>query len=76
MAAGRMTREELLDAIRQEAIETVLVAMPDWYGRLLGKRLGGPRRASSGDRAWRRRDQPSETSPTGPASTPRPPRVR
>ena len=41
MAAGRMTREELLDAIRQEEIETVLVAMPDWYGRLLGKRLTG-----------------------------------
>ncbi len=41
MAAGRMTREELLDAIRQGAIETVLVAMPDWYGRLLGKRLTG-----------------------------------
>ena len=41
MAAGRMTREELLDAIRQEAVETILVAMPDWYGRLLGKRLTG-----------------------------------
>jgi glutamine synthetase len=41
MTAGRMTREELLDAIRQGAIETVLVAMPDWYGRLLGKRLTG-----------------------------------
>ena len=41
MAAGRMTREELLDAIRQETIETMLVAMPDWYGRLLGKRLTG-----------------------------------
>ena len=38
MGAGRMTREELLEAIRQEAIETILVAMPDWYGRLLGKR--------------------------------------
>src|SRR5262245_53034664 len=36
-----MTREELLDAIRQEEIETILVAMPDWYGRLLGKRLTG-----------------------------------
>ena len=41
MAAGRMTREELLDAIRQGTIETILVAMPDWYGRLLGKRLTG-----------------------------------
>ena len=41
MPAGRMTREELLDAIRKGAIETVLVAMPDWYGRLLGKRLTG-----------------------------------
>jgi len=41
MAAGRMTREELLDAIRQETIETILVALPDWYGRLMGKRLTG-----------------------------------
>ena len=37
--AGRLTREELLDAIEQETIETVLVAVPDWYGRLMGKRL-------------------------------------
>ena len=41
MTAGRMTREELLEAIRQGSIETILVAMPDWYGRLLGKRLTG-----------------------------------
>ena len=39
MATGRMTREELLEAIRQETVETVLVAVPDWYGRLMGKRL-------------------------------------
>jgi glutamine synthetase len=38
---GLLTREALLDAIRQETIETVLVAVPDWYGRLMGKRLTG-----------------------------------
>jgi len=38
-AAGLLTREELLDAIARETIETVLVAVPDWYGRLMGKRL-------------------------------------
>ena len=37
--AGRLTREELLDAIAHDTIETVLVAVPDWYGRLMGKRL-------------------------------------
>jgi glutamine synthetase len=36
---GSLTREELLAAIRDGAIETVMVALPDWYGRLLGKRL-------------------------------------
>src|SRR6476659_6612107 len=40
-SSGRLTREELLDAIGHETIETVLVAVPDWYGRLLGKRLTG-----------------------------------
>ena len=38
---GLLTREELLDAIAHDAIETVLVAVPDWYGRLVGKRLTG-----------------------------------
>jgi glutamine synthetase len=38
---GLLTREALLDAIRKETIETVLVAVPDWYGRLMGKRLTG-----------------------------------
>ena len=38
---GRLTVEELLDAIEKESIETVLVAVPDWYGRLMGKRLTG-----------------------------------
>ena len=37
--AGLLTREELLDAIAHDSIETVLVAVPDWYGRLMGKRL-------------------------------------
>jgi glutamine synthetase len=39
MDGGRFSREELLEAIRTEEIQTVLVALPDWYGRLLGKRL-------------------------------------
>ena len=38
---GRLSREQLLSAIGDGAIETVLVALPDWYGRLLGKRLTG-----------------------------------
>nr|MDQ2969897.1 glutamine synthetase [Acidobacteriota bacterium] len=36
-----LTREELLNAIEEGAIETVLAVVPDWYGRLLGKRLTG-----------------------------------
>jgi glutamine synthetase len=36
-----LTREGLLDAIEKEEIETVVVAVPDWYGRLMGKRLTG-----------------------------------
>ncbi|HEY3202078.1 MAG TPA: glutamine synthetase family protein [Thermoanaerobaculia bacterium] len=53
MAMGRLTREELLDAIQQEAIETVLVAVPDWYGRLMGKRLTGRFFAESvAERGW------------------------
>ena len=40
-ATGRLTREELIEAIQQETIETVVVAVPDWYGRLMGKRLTG-----------------------------------
>jgi glutamine synthetase len=48
-----MTREELLDAIRKETVETVLVAFPDWYGRLMGKRLTGRFFAESvADRGW------------------------
>ena len=38
---GALTVKELLDAIEKESIETVLVAVPDWYGRLMGKRLTG-----------------------------------
>ena len=40
-ASGRLTRDELLSAVREGAIETVLVALPDWYGRLMGKRVTG-----------------------------------
>ena len=38
---GRLTRDGLVDAIDRGTIETVIVAMPDWYGRLIGKRLTG-----------------------------------
>jgi glutamine synthetase len=41
MDEGRLTQEELVSAIREGSIETVLVALPDWYGRLMGKRLTG-----------------------------------
>jgi glutamine synthetase len=41
MDERRLTREELLSAIREGSIDTVLVALPDWYGRLMGKRLTG-----------------------------------
>ena len=35
---GLLTREELAAQVRDGAIETVLVAIPDMYGRLVGKR--------------------------------------
>ena len=38
---GGLTREDLMSAIEEGAIETVLAVVPDWYGRLLGKRLTG-----------------------------------
>src|SRR5580765_4225683 len=34
-----MTRADLEKAIRNDEIDTVLVVFPDWYGRLLGKRI-------------------------------------
>lgn len=36
-----MTREELVSAVADGSIDTVLAVMPDLYGRLLGKRLTG-----------------------------------
>ena len=39
--AGRLTREELDRLIASGEIESVLVAFPDFYGRLLGKRFVG-----------------------------------
>ena len=35
---GMLSREALAEAVRQGEIETVLVAFPDLYGRLVGKR--------------------------------------
>ena len=35
---GMLTREELAAQVRDGAVETVLVAIPDMYGRLVGKR--------------------------------------
>jgi glutamine synthetase len=40
-SAGMLDRAELERAIRQNEIETVLVVFPDWYGRLMGKRVSG-----------------------------------
>jgi glutamine synthetase len=39
---GRLTREALIQALEEEQIETVLVAFPDLYGRLVGKRITAP----------------------------------
>jgi glutamine synthetase len=39
---GRLTREALLEALADETLETVLVAFPDLYGRLVGKRITAP----------------------------------
>lgn len=38
---GRMTREELEQAIRAGEIDTVITVFPDLYGRLIGKRITG-----------------------------------
>jgi glutamine synthetase len=38
---GMLTREQLVDEIERGDIETVLVAFPDMYGRLMGKRITG-----------------------------------
>ena len=38
---GMLAREELIDLIHRHEIETVLLVFPDWYGRLLGKRITG-----------------------------------
>ncbi len=38
-AAGRLTMEELRQAVAEGAIDTVIVAMTDMQGRLIGKRL-------------------------------------
>ena len=35
---GRLTLESLADAALHGTIETVLIVIPDFYGRLLGKR--------------------------------------
>ena len=39
---GRLDRESLARAISDGAIETVVTAFPDLYGRLVGKRITGP----------------------------------
>lgn len=36
-----MSRTDLEKAIRNDDIDTILVVFPDWYGRLLGKRITG-----------------------------------
>jgi glutamine synthetase len=38
---GMLTRADLTSQINRGEIETVLLVFPDWYGRLLGKRITG-----------------------------------
>jgi Glutamine synthetase len=38
---GMMTLGELDDAVRSGRIDTVVAAIPDMYGRLVGKRITG-----------------------------------
>jgi glutamine synthetase len=40
-ASGRLTLDELRDAIRTGTIDTVISAIPDMQGRLMGKRVTG-----------------------------------
>jgi glutamine synthetase len=39
--AGMLSRADLTAQINRGEIETVLLVFPDWYGRLLGKRISG-----------------------------------
>ncbi len=36
---GKLSLEELIQAVQEEQIETVVVAFTDHYGRLVGKRF-------------------------------------
>jgi glutamine synthetase len=38
---GRLTLEELAEEVRAERIHTIVTALPDLYGRLVGKRITG-----------------------------------
>ena len=40
--SGMLTRAELAHLIERGEVETVLLAFPDMYGRLMGKRISGP----------------------------------
>jgi len=50
LAAGPITRDELLAAIGDGRIETVAIAAPDQFGRLFGKRLAARSFAQDPDR--------------------------
>ena len=39
---GMLSRDELCERIQRGEIETVLLVFPDFYGRLMGKRITGP----------------------------------
>lgn len=41
MGKGRMTKEQLIDAIKEGVIDTVIIAFTDMQGRLMGKRYTG-----------------------------------
>ncbi len=39
---GMLTRADLIGLVNRGEIETILLVFPDYYGRLLGKRITGP----------------------------------
>ncbi|PWT88713.1 MAG: glutamine synthetase [Acidobacteria bacterium] len=39
--SGMLSRADLEKSIRQGDIDTVLMVVPDWYGRFIGKRISG-----------------------------------
>ncbi len=78
---GRLTLESLADAALHGTIETVLIVIPDFYGRLLGKRtpvdyflatlpkVAGTSATMSSPVTWKWIQYRAMTSQTGSAAT-------